>query len=127
MFNAQSWKEPKTTESMREGQRAASSFKQLLIITTTTKFQTDYPKRPRPNPYFWARKTDSSNCCYGEEFSSFADDRQSGAVSHGHGENTQGLGSCTFLLCFAWLVASIASSFSEENAKSILYYFETKQ
>lgn len=43
------------------------------------------------------------------------------------GGEPQGLGSCTFLLCFAWVVANIASSFSEENAKSILYYFETKQ
>jgi len=51
MFNAQSWKEPKTTEPLRGDQRAASSIKQPLI-TTTTKFQTDYQKRPRPNPYF---------------------------------------------------------------------------
>lgn len=120
MFNAQSWKEPKTTEPLREDQRAASSFKQLLI-TTTTEFQTDYQKRPRPNPYFKAIKTDSPNCCYGEEFSLFADDRQSGAVSRWQEENTQGLGSCTFHLYFAWVVANITKSFSEENAKSILF------
>lgn len=55
MFNAQSWKEPKTTEPLREDQRTASSFKQLLI-TTTTEFQTDYQKKAKAKPPFLGYK-----------------------------------------------------------------------